>query len=150
MYGDKILKFRMPIWVSFLLLATFLSGYAFVIAEYQDQLRITKPFVSQLLFEPSYVKIESISLKQNYTSARYFEASVTILNYGDTTVTGVGYIVFYDAQLIPIARGDGESMILQPGQKQQLPITINWLGSTNLKLVASCDVGFMPVSVNGG
>jgi len=130
--GERMVPFRTAV----LLALVALSALTFTVASAITEYSFLKPYVANLAFSESRLKVDTVTLNFDVQQFIYTSAQVVVRNIGSETATGTVYMYFYDSGGATIATGQN-SVTVSAGSTATITVTLGWTTGKNATHLAS-------------
>ncbi|MGB9774608.1 MAG: hypothetical protein ACPL4I_11395 [Bacteroidota bacterium] len=127
-------KITLPAWVAACLALLVFSMFAFTVSSAIQGYTLIKPFVVEIITQPSKLTIESVSFEYNASVNRYASCNVTVNNTATASFSGSVTVQLIDAAKVNIAFGQ-QTMQFQSGLTT-LQVPLVWVENKTASDVA--------------
>lgn len=127
-------KITLPAWVAACLALLVFSMFAFTVSSAIQGYTLIKPFVVEIITQPSKLTIESVSFEYNASVNRYASCNVTVNNTATASFSGSVTVQLIDAAKVNIAVGQ-QTMQFQSGLTT-LQVPLVWVENKTASDVA--------------
>jgi|GEM_PF-2773104 len=127
-------KVTVPAWVFACMALLVASMFAFTVSSAIQGYTLFKPFIVEIVVQPSKLTVESVTFEYNASVNRYASCNVTVNNTASSDFNGSVTVQLYDAAKVNIASGQ-QTMLFHSGLTA-LQVPLVWVENKTASNVA--------------